>query len=75
MAQRGVMTARNPNVSYRSATAPLDEARDSGSEGAFDSGAPELGGQRFPGWLRVVIILGGAALSWVAVAIAMGWLR
>jgi hypothetical protein len=75
MAQRGVMTARNPNVSYRSAAVPLDESRDSGSEGAFDSGAPELRRQRFPGWLRVAIIVAGGALSWALVAIAMGWLR
>lgn len=75
MAQRGVMTAGNPNVSYRSAAVSADESHESGSDGALDSGLPEFRRQRFPGWLRIAIIAGGAALSWAIVAIAMGWLR
>lgn len=75
MVQRVAMTAGNSNISYRAAAVPVDEPRDSGGDGACDSALPEVRRQRFPGWLRVVIIAVGAALSWALVAVALGWLR
>lgn len=74
MAQRGMMTAGNRNVSYRATAMPVGEPRESSSDGAFDSQATEVRRQRFPGWLRVAIIVAGAALSWALVAVVMGWL-
>ena len=53
---------------------PVAELRESSSDGAFDWQATEVHRPRFPGWLRVAIIVAGAALSWALVAIVMGWL-
>ncbi len=75
MAQRFVLTHGNPDVSYRTVAKQADDALETVHDGVADSALPDLAGQRFPGWLRLAIIGAGAALTWGAVAFAVGWLR
>lgn len=86
MTQRAVMTPGNPKLSYRSSVAQPsslvgmassvgDDSPDSGASHNPEPWSSEQSHQRFPGWLRLAIIGGGALLSWGAVAVILAFLR
>lgn len=86
MTQRAVMTPGNPKLSYRSSAAKPSSlvGAASGAVGdSLDSDASrnpepwpsEQNRERFPGWLRVVIIAGGALIGWGVIAVVAALLR
>ena len=86
MTQRAVMTPGNPKLSYRStatrAASPLgmpssvsDDSPDSAANHNPDLWPSDQSRERFPGWLRLAIIAGGAALGWSAIAIVAALLH
>lgn len=86
MTQRAVMTPGNPKLSYRStgartaapvgmASSASDDSPDSATDLAADIWPSEESRERFPGWLRLAIIGGGALLSWGAIAGLLAFLR
>lgn len=86
MTQRAVMTPGNPNLSYGSAVAQAtstvgtasttsDDSPDSDTDFNPDLWSSQYSRQRFPGWLRLVIIGGGALLGWAAIAGVAALLR
>ena len=86
MAQRAVMTPGNPKLSYRSTTertaSPVgmvsgmsDDSPESAASHNPDLWSSEQSRDRFPGWLRVAIIGGGALLGWGLIAVIAALLR
>ena len=86
MTQRAVMTPGNPKLSYRStvartaapvgmASSASDDSPDSAASLNPDLWPSEESRDRFPGWLRLAIIGGGALLSWGAIVGVLALLR
>jgi hypothetical protein len=86
MTQRAVMTPGNPKLSYRStaartaapvgmASSVSDDSPDSATNLGTDIWPSEESRERFPGWLRLAIISGGALVSWGAIVGILALLR